>query len=107
MNRENSLELAQAFEKDHPYISIKLLNGSAVNTMTRITSEFSARTYLFDITHIRGLFLSALKKNPIIARYRTLLRESLRRDFVDAEGYFNGIFTQANLFIVNKNLVKP
>jgi len=107
MNRENSLELVQTFEKDHPYISVKLLNGSAVNTMTRITSEFRARTYLFDVTHIRGLFLSALKKSAIIARYQTPLRETLRRDFVDAEGYFNGIFTQAHLFIVNKNLVRP
>ncbi len=107
MNRENSLELAQAFEKDHPYISVKILNGSAVNTMTRITSEFRARTYLFDVTHIRGLFLSALKKSAIIARYQTPLREALRRDYVDGDGYFNGIFTQANLFIVNTNLVKP
>ncbi|HEY1372684.1 MAG TPA: extracellular solute-binding protein [Candidatus Binatia bacterium] len=107
MNRENSLELAQTFEKDHPYISVKILNGSAVNTMTRITSEFHARTHLFDVTHIRGLFLSALKKSSIIARYQTPLRQTLRRDYVDADGYFNGIFTQANLFIVNKNLVKP
>ncbi len=107
MNRENSLELAQAFEKDFPYISVKILNGSAVNTMTRITSEFRARTHLFDVTHIRGLFLSALKKSAIIARYQTPLRETLRREYVDADGYFNGIFTQANLFIVNKSLVKP
>jgi ABC-type Fe3+ transport system substrate-binding protein len=107
MNRDNSLELAQAFEKDHPYISVKLLNGSAVNTMTRITSESRARTYLFDVTHIRGLFLSALKKSGIVARYQTPLRDALRRDFVDADGYFNGIFTQGHLFIVNKNLVKP
>jgi iron(III) transport system substrate-binding protein len=62
---------------------------------------------LFDVTHIRGLFLSALKKSAIIARYQTPLREALRRDYVDADGYFNGIFTQANIFIINKSLVKP
>lgn len=107
MNRDNSLELSQAFQKDYPYLTVKILNGSAVNTMTRITSEFHARTHLFDVTHIRGLFLSALKKNGIIARYQSPLRESLRRDFVDPEGYFNGIFTQAHLFIVNTNLVRP
>jgi iron(III) transport system substrate-binding protein len=107
MNRENSSELSQIFEKDHPSVSVKILSGSAVNTMTRITSEFRARTYLFDVTHIRGLFLSALRKGGMIARYRSPLREALRRDFVDQEGYFNGIFTQGHLFIVNKNLVKP
>src|ERR1051325_6181048 len=107
VNRDNSLELAQAFEKDHPYITVRLLNGSAVNTMTRITSEFRARTHLFSVTHIRGLFLSALRKSGVIARHQTPLRDALRRDFVDAEGYFNGIFTQGHVFIVNKNLVKP
>ncbi len=107
MNRENSLELSQAFEKDHPYVSVKILSGSAVNTVTRITSEFRARTYLFDVTHIRGLFLSALRKASMIARYRAPLRDALRRDFVDQDGYFNGIFTQGHVFILNKNLVKP
>jgi iron(III) transport system substrate-binding protein len=107
MNRENSAELSQAFEKDHPYVSVKILSGSAVNTMTRITSEFRARTYLFDVTHIRGLFLSALRKGGIIARYHAPLREALRPAFVDQDGYFNGIFTQGHVFILNKNLVKP
>jgi iron(III) transport system substrate-binding protein len=107
MNRENSSELSQAFEKDHPYVSVKILSGSAVNTMARITSEFRARTYLFDVTHIRGLFLSALRKASMIARYRAPLRDALRRDFVDQEGYFNGIFTQGHVFIINTNLVKP
>src|SRR4051794_21195122 len=35
MNRENSQELVTLFEKDHPYVRVKLLNGSAVQTMTR------------------------------------------------------------------------
>lgn len=61
MNRENSQELISLFEKDHPYVRVKLLNGSAVQTMTRVSSEYSARSYLFDITHIRGLFLTPLK----------------------------------------------
>lgn len=88
-------------------MSVKILSGSAVNTMTRITSEFRARTYLFDVTHIRGLFLSALRKASMIARYRAPLRDALRRDFADQDGYFNGIFTQGHVFILNKNLVKP
>jgi len=66
MNRENSQELINLFEKEHPYLRIKLLNGSAVQTMTRINSEYSAKNYLFDITHIRGLFLLPLKKNKLL-----------------------------------------
>jgi iron(III) transport system substrate-binding protein len=107
MNRENSQELITLFEKDHPYVRIKLLNGSAVQTMTRITSEYGAKTHIFDITHIRGLFLLPLKKRQIIAAYRSPNRDALRPGYKDNEGYFNAIFTQGQLFIVNKNLVKP
>ena len=107
MNRENSQELVTLFEKDHPYVRVKLLNGSAVQTMTRITSEYGAKTHIFDITHIRGLFLLPLKKRQIIAAYRSPNREALRPGYKDNEGYFNAIFTQGQLFIVNKNLLKP
>jgi iron(III) transport system substrate-binding protein len=106
MNRENSQELIGLFQKEHPYIQVKLLNGSAVQTMTRITSEYSARSYLFDITHIRGLFLIPLRKRQIIAAYRSPNRDALRPGYRDNEGYFNAIFTQGQLFLINKNLLK-
>lgn len=107
MNRENSQELINLFEKDHPYLKVKLLNGSAVQTMTRITSEYSAKSYLFDITHIRGLFLVPLRKRQIIAAYRSPYRDALRPGYKDNEGYFNAIFTQGQLYLANKNLLKP
>ena len=107
MNRENSQELIGLFEKDHPYVKVKLLNGSAVQTMTRVTSEHSAKSYLFDITHIRGLFLVPLRKRQIIAAYRSPFRDGLRPGFKDNDGYFNAIFTQGQLFLANKNLLKP
>src|SRR5262245_3551207 len=107
MNRENSQELINLFEREHPFIKVKLLNGSAVQTMTRINSEYSAKNYLFDITHIRGLFLLPLRKKQIIAAYRSPYRDSLRPGYKDDEVYFNAIFTQGQLFILNKNLVKP
>src|SRR5215208_1318741 len=53
MNRENSQELINLFQKEHPYVQVKLLNGSAVQTMTRLSSEYGAKSYNFDITHIR------------------------------------------------------
>jgi iron(III) transport system substrate-binding protein len=83
------------------------LNGSAVQTVTRITSEYGAKSYLFDITHIRGLFLTPLRKRQIIAAYRSPFRDALRPGYKDNEGYFNAIFTQGQLFLVNKNLLKP
>lgn len=107
MNRENSQELINLFEKDHPYVNVKLLNGSAVQTMTRINSEYSAKSYLFDITHIRGLFLVPLRKRQIIAAYRSPYRDTLRTGYKDNEGYFNAIFTQGQLYLANKNLLKP
>jgi iron(III) transport system substrate-binding protein len=107
MNRENSQELINLFQKEHPYVRVKLLNGSAVQTMTRVTSEYGAKSYLFDITHIRGLFLTPLRKRQIIAAYRSPFRDALRPGYKDNEGYFNSIFTQGQLFLANRNLLKP
>ncbi|HKY07291.1 MAG TPA: extracellular solute-binding protein [Candidatus Binatia bacterium] len=107
MNRENSQELINLFQKDHPYVRVKLLNGSAVQTMTRVSSEYNARSYLFDITHIRGLFLTPLRKRQIIAAYRSPFRDALRPGYKDNDGYFNSIFTQGQLFLANRNLLKP
>ena len=107
MNRENSQELINLFQKDHPYVRVKLLNGSAVQTMTRVSSEYGAKSYLFDITHIRGLFLAPLRKRQIIAAYRSPFRDALRPGYKDNEGYFNSIFTQGQLFLANRNLLKP
>jgi iron(III) transport system substrate-binding protein len=106
MNRENSQELIRLFQKEHPYIDVKLLNGSAVQTMTRITSEYGARSHLFDITHIRGLFLTPLRKRQVIAAYRSPNRDALRPGYRDEEGYFNAIFTQGQLFLVGSTLFR-
>lgn len=107
MNRENSQELVNLFNKEYPYVQVKLLNGSAVQTMTRITSEYTAKSHLFDITHIRGLFLTPLRKRQIIAAYRSPNRDALRPGYKDNDGYFNAVFTQGQLFLINKNLLKP
>lgn len=107
MNRENSQELVSLFQKEHPYVQVKLLNGSAVQTMTRLSSEYGAKSYNFDITHIRGLFLQPLRKRQIIAAYRSPQRDALRPGFKDNDGYFNALFTQGQLFLVNRNLLKP
>jgi iron(III) transport system substrate-binding protein len=77
-----------------------------VQTMTRITSEYGARSHLFDITHIRGLFLTPLRKRQVIAAYRSPNRDALRPGYRDEEGYFNAIFTQGQLFLVGSTLFR-
>ena len=75
--------------------------------MTESCPSTGTQSYIFDITHIRGLFLTPLRKRHIIAPYRSPFREGLRPGFKDNEGYFNAIFTQGQLFLANKNLLKP
>ena len=48
-------------------------------------SEYGAKSYLFDITHIRGLFLAPLRKRQIIAAYRSPFRDALRREKIPLE----------------------
>ena len=58
------------------------------------------------MTGYRAIFLNPSKKAGIV-----IVATGLRRDsffspgFVDHEGFFNGTFTRAFIFIVNTNLV--
>ena len=105
MNREDSLQLTRGFESQYPYINTKMISGGAPKTFNRIAAEYRAGSYLYDVTGYRAIFLNPSKKAGIIMRYRPPAREFLRAGFVDHEGFFNGTFTRAFIFIVNTNLV--
>ena len=73
--------------------------------MLELPLSIGPAAYLYDVTGYRAIFLNPSKKAGIIMRYRPPAREFLRPGFVDHEGFFNGTFTRAFIFIVNTNLV--
>ena len=105
MNSEDSLQLTRGFESQYPYINIKMISGGAPKTFNRIAAEYRAGSYLYDVTGYRAIFLNPSKKAGIIMRYQPPARQFLRPGFADHEGFFNGTFTRAFIFIVNTNLV--
>ena len=73
--------------------------------LIEFAAEYRAGSYLYDVTGYRAIFLNPSKKAGIIMRYQPPARQFLRPGFADHEGFFNGTFTRAFIFIVNTNLV--
>jgi len=105
MNRAYAQDLINAFEADYPFLKVNALTGSGGALLSRVLTEYRARTYLYDVFNTRSTTISTLRKADAIIRYRTPYRRSLRDGFYDKEGFFNGIFATPMVFIFNNKLV--
>src|SRR5262247_3434990 len=99
MNRAYAQDLINAFEADYPFLKVNALTGSGGALLSRVLTEYRARTYLYDVFNTRSTTISTLRKADAIIRYRTPYRRSLRDGFYDKEGFFNGIFATPMVFI--------
>ncbi len=67
MNRENSQELINLFEQEHPFIRVKLLNGSAVQTMTPASIPNTAQKTISSISlTFADFFCSRSEKSKLL-----------------------------------------
>src|SRR5713226_7028096 len=105
MNRAYAQDLINAFEAEHPFLKVNVLTGSGGALLSRVLTEYRARTYLYDVFNTRSTTINTLRKADAIMRYRTPYRRSLRDGFYDKEGFFNCIFATPMVFILNTKLV--
>ncbi len=105
MNRPNALDLAKAFEAEHPFLKVRALTGRGLELVNRVVAEHRAKSYLYDVLITRSLVLNYLRREGAIMRYLTPYRKFLRDGFFDQEGYFNGLFSRPQVFVFNTKLV--
>jgi len=105
MNRAYAQDLINAFEADYPFIKVSALTASGASLLSRVLTEYRARSYLYDVFNTRSTTINTLRKAEAIIRYRSPYRTSLRDGFYDKEGFFNGIFATPMVFIFNTKLV--
>jgi iron(III) transport system substrate-binding protein len=105
MNRSNAQDLANAFEADYPFLKVNVLSGGGPKLVNRIVAEHRGKAYLYDVLLTRSLMLNYLRRGAIIMRYQTPYRKFLPDGFFDRDGYFNGVFSTAQVFLFNTRLV--
>ncbi|HTN69549.1 MAG TPA: hypothetical protein VMO00_00490, partial [Methylomirabilota bacterium] len=81
MNRAYAQDLINAFEADYPFIKVSALTASGASLLSRVLTEYRARSYLYDVFNTRSTTINTLRKAEAIIRYRSPYRTSLRDGF--------------------------
>jgi ABC-type Fe3+ transport system substrate-binding protein len=104
-----SKQLADMFEKQHPFIKVDLLRSGSGALVNRIVSEYAARNYSVDVmqgTSSRGGF-TALKQRNILGRYESPEHKLFAAELKDKNGYWAATFLNTFVLAYNKRNVKP
>lgn len=105
MNRSHAQDLVNAFEAGYPFLKVNVLSGGGPKLVNRIVAEHRGKAYLYDVLLTRSLMLNYLRRGAMIMRYRVPYRKFLPDGFFDQDGYFNGVFSTAQVFLFNTRLV--
>jgi iron(III) transport system substrate-binding protein len=102
-------EFAGAFEKQYPPIHIEIFRSGAGAIANRIVSEYTAKTYRFDVVQgisSRGV-IPAFRRRGIIAAYPSPEYKFVANDLKDKDGYWSAMYVNTIVLAYNTRMVKP
>lgn len=106
-NLRDTQELIAGFNKHYPFIKVAFSSLGGPGVLNKVSTEYRAGAYQADIVTLTGLYVSELIDKKILARYRSPMVPSLRKGFVDPEGYWPGIYAIGMTIIYNTRRVAP
>ena len=71
MNRAYAQELINAFEADYPFVKVNALTASGGALLSRVVTEYRAKSYLYDVFNTRSTtIIRCGKPTPLFATAR-------------------------------------
>jgi iron(III) transport system substrate-binding protein len=108
MSVPESTQLAAIFEKQYPFVKVRIVRAGGGAAVNRILSEFTAGKHTVDVieggAESRG-GLSIFKKKGIITPYMSPERKFIYDDLKDKDGFWTSIGALPIVLAYNKNLV--
>lgn len=99
-------ELIKGFNKNYPFVDVRYARLGGPSVISRVTTEYRAGVFNVDLISIRGTLIPELMSNKVIARYRSPMRDFLRKGYFDTEGYLSGYYATGYTMLYNTNNVK-
>lgn len=102
-------EFSAAFEKQYPPIRIEIFRSGAGVIANRISSEYAAKNYRFDVVQgvsSRGV-IPAFRRRGVIAAYPSPEQKFVASDLKDKDGYWSAMYVNTIVLAYNTRLVKP
>ena len=104
-NLRDTQEILTGFNKRYPFVKVAFVSLGGPGVLNKVSTEYRAGAYQADIVTLTGLYVPELIERKILARYRSPLVPFLRKGFVDAEGYWPGIYAIGMAIIYNSQRV--
>jgi ABC-type Fe3+ transport system substrate-binding protein len=86
---QDSNPMAEAFQKDYPFIRVSVIRAGSGVLINRILNEARAQKGLFDVLNTNDESVLPLKKRGLIARYLSPEASYYDDDLKDKEGYWH------------------
>jgi len=104
-NLRDTQEILTGFNKRYPFVKVAFVSLGGPGVLNKVSTEYRAGAYQADIVTLTGLYVPELIERKILARYKSPLVPFLRKGFVDAEGYWPGIYAIGMAIIYNNQRV--
>ena len=105
VNMRDAQELIAGFNKSYPGIRVAIASLGGPGVLNKVLTEYRAGANLADVVVLNGISAVELIDKKIVARYRSPMVGFLRKGFVDAEGYWPGVYAIGYTMIYNNRRV--
>ena len=104
-NTRDAQEIVAGFNKVYPFVKVGLTSLGAPGVLNKVTTEERAGVALADVVTLSGGYVPELIEKKMLAKYRSPMVPFVRKGFVDAEGYWPGVFAIGYTIIYNNKRV--
>src|SRR6266481_421437 len=105
VNMRDAQELIDGFNRSYPEIRVAISSLGGPGVLNKVLTEYRAGAHLADVVVLNGISSVELIDKKIVARYRSPMVGFLRKGFVDAEGYWPGVYAIGYTMIYNNQRV--
>ena len=107
VNMRDAQELIAGFNKLYPGIRVAISSLGGPGVLNRMLTESRAGANLADVVALNGISAVELIDKKLVLRYKSPMIGFLRKGFVDADGYWPGIYAIGYTIIYNSLRVAP
>ncbi len=107
VNTRDAQELMAGFNRRYPGIRVSIASLGGPGVLNKVLTEARAGANLADVVALNGISAFELIDKKLVARYKSPMIGFLRKGFVDADGYWPGIYAIGYTIIYNNRRVAP
>jgi iron(III) transport system substrate-binding protein len=105
VNMRDAQELIAGFNKSYPGIRVSVASLGGPGVLNKVLTEYRAGAHVADVVALNGISSMELIDKKIVVRYKSPMAGFLRKGFVDAEGYWPGLYAIGYTMIYNSKRV--